>query len=160
PKLVVGGPATAAKGIQYLAEGEGPSADLSASALPSVISGAWRMSTTGGSTGRPKLVLDPQSPVWSAARSGLRPAPGATIINTGPLHHSAPFALIIPGLCEGCHVVEMGRFDAERWLALVEQYKAEWVYLVPTMMARIAKLPPEVRARYEIASVKTLFHTG
>lgn len=159
PKLVIGGPAAAVEGMQHLAEGERPSGRLSAAALPPAVLGAWRMSTTGGSTGRPKLVVDPQRPTGDG-NGGARPAPGATIINPGPLYHAAPFALMIPGLCEGCHVVEMGRFDAERWLALVEQYGVEWAYLVPTMMARIAKLPVEVRARYDIASLKTLLHTA
>ena len=160
PKLVIGGPSTAVKGVQYLAEGVRPSPYLSAAALPPAISGAWRMSTTGGSTGRPKLVIDPLPPGWSVSRNGLRRAPGATIINPGPLYHAGPFAMMILGLCEGCHVIEMGRFDAERWLALVEQYNVEWAYLVPTMMARIAKLPLDVRARYDVTSVKTLFHTA
>jgi len=160
PKLVVGGPPAVVSGLPHLAEGDAPSPGLSDAPLPPAEAAPWRMSTTGGSTGRPKLIIDPLPTIWGTGRSGLQRPPGATIINPSPLFHSAPFALIIPGLCEGCHVVEMGRFDPERWLALVARHRVEWAYLVPTMMARIAKLPLAVRLQADLTSLKTLFHTA
>ncbi|MGB8364146.1 MAG: AMP-binding protein [Rhizomicrobium sp.] len=159
PKLVVGGPTGATYGEALrLAEGTRPDSSLSAEALPASVAKAWKMSTSGGSTGRPKLVIDPHPAVWSEDKLVLRCDPGATIVNPGPLYHAAPFGQMFPGLCQGCYVVEMGRFDAEHWLALVERHRADWVYLVPTMMARVAKLPPAVRERYDVSSVKTLVH--
>jgi bile acid-coenzyme A ligase len=125
---------------------------------PLRLASRWKISTSGGSTGRPKLIIDPNPALWGIEKQGHRRAPDSTIINPGPLYHSAPFGMMIPALGEGCHVVEMGRFDAESYLAHVARHRATWAYLVPTMMARIAKLPPEVRARYDISSLHTLLH--
>lgn len=159
PKLIVGGPkGFAIPGAQSLAAREGPDPSLSAEPLPPAVAKAWKVSTSGGSTGRPKLVVDPNPSVWGEEKSALRRAAGATMVNPGPLYHSAPFGQFIPGLCQGCHVIEMGRFDAERWLALVQQYRADWAYLVPTMMARVARLPLATLQRYDVSSLKTLVH--
>jgi len=43
-------------------------------------------------------------------------------------------------------------------LRLVEQHRVSWVYSVPTMMSRIAKLPPETRAAYDVSSVEVWMH--
>ena len=126
--------------------------------LPVVISKPWKIATSGGSTGRPKLIVDPHGAVWGIDKFVFRREPDATIVNPGPLHHSAFFSQMIGGLWEGAHIVEMGGFEPEKWLALVDKYKATWAYLVPTMMARIARLPKDVRERYDISSIKTLFH--
>ncbi|MGD9980117.1 MAG: AMP-binding protein [Hyphomonadaceae bacterium] len=125
---------------------------------PLKIASRWKISTSGGSTGRPKLIIDPNPALWSIEKQGHRRTADSTIINPGPLYHSAPFGMMIPALGEGCHVVEMGRFDAESYLAHVARHRATWAYLVPTMMARIAKLPPDVRTRYDISSLQTLLH--
>jgi bile acid-coenzyme A ligase len=50
------------------------------------------------------------------------------------------------------------RFDPEATLAEIQKRRATWVYLVPTMMNRIWHLPEEVRARYDLSSVETLWH--
>jgi bile acid-coenzyme A ligase len=126
--------------------------------LPLKITTQWKIATSGGSTGRPKLIVDPFSAVWGQDKLNVRREPGATIVNAGPLFHSAPFWMLHTGLMEGAHVVEMGEFDPERYLQLAARYKATWAYLVPTTMARIARLPAEVRAKYDISSIKTLIH--
>ena len=145
-------------GAIVLPEGAAPDPSLSAAPLPAKAANSWKVSTSGGSTGRPKLVVDPNPAVWGDEKAALRRAAGATVVNPGPLYHSAPFGQMIPNLCQGGHVVEMGRFDAQRWLELVDRHRADWAYLVPTMMARIARLPPEVRDRYDVSSIRTLVH--
>jgi bile acid-coenzyme A ligase len=52
----------------------------------------------------------------------------------------------------------MPKFDAEETLRLIEKHRATWVYLVPTMMSRIWRLPEEVRNKYDLSSLKTLWH--
>jgi bile acid-coenzyme A ligase len=126
--------------------------------LPLHVANRWKISTSGGSTGRPKLIIDPNPALWGAEKQAHRRVPDETIVNPGPLYHSAPFGQMIPALCEGAHVIEIGKFEAERYLAAVERHRASWAYLVPTMMARIANLPPEARARYDISSIHTLVH--
>ena len=50
------------------------------------------------------------------------------------------------------------RFDAEQTLALIAAERVDTIYLVPTMMQRIWKLPESVRQRYDLTSLKTLWH--
>ncbi len=148
PKLVIapGAPACA------------PASSFDSTPPPVVVGKCWKIATSGGSTGRPKLIVDPKGAVWGMEKYGLRRGPDETIINPAPLSHSAPFVQMICGLWEGAHVIEMGRFDPEVYLALTERYRATWAYLVPTMMTRLAALPEAVRAKYDISSIRTLLH--
>ena len=52
----------------------------------------------------------------------------------------------------------MERFDAERYLELVETYKATHSHLVPTMFSRMLKLPEVVRGRYDLSSLEIAIH--
>ena len=149
PQLIIDG----ASRIPHL-----PIADYSDEPLPIKISKPWKIATSGGSTGRPKLIVDPHPAIWGQDKFVFRREPDSVIVNPGPLHHSAFFAQMIGGLWEGAHIVEMDGFDPEKFLQLASKYKASWAYLVPTMMARIARLPPQVKAKYDISSIKTLFH--
>ncbi|MCK1518815.1 AMP-binding protein [Bradyrhizobium sp. 17] len=123
-----------------------------------------RAMTSGGSTGRPKLILSGSSALTLAEpgngpnfwRFGL----GDTALIPAPLYHTGPFSCAQDALTRGVHVVLMPRFDAEGLLAEIDRHKATWVYLVPTMMSRIWRLPEEVRGRYDISSLKTLWHLG
>jgi bile acid-coenzyme A ligase len=75
-----------------------------------------------------------------------------------PLYHNAPFGMMMTGTALGCHVVLTPRFDAEGTLAEIARRRADWVYLVPTMMNRIWHLPAEVRGSYDLSSVEILWH--
>ena len=129
--------------------------------LPDAIPAISKAPTSGGSTGRPKLIL--------AGQPGLTPQdypevpfyrirPGETMLLPAPLYHNAPFSLTMSGTQVGAHVVLTPRFDAEGTLAEVAARKATWLYLVPTMMTRIWRLPEAVRARYDISSVEIFWH--
>jgi bile acid-coenzyme A ligase len=137
---------------------EAPLEEDDAAALPLKVASRWKISTSGGSTGRPKLIVDPNPTLWGIEKQAHRRLPDSTIVNPGPLYHSAPFGMMITALGEGCHVIEMGRFDAESYLEHVQRHRATWAFLVPTMMARIARLPNSVRTRYDISSIATLLH--
>ena len=50
------------------------------------------------------------------------------------------------------------RFDAEQTLAAVERHRGTWLYLVPTMMSRIWRLPDEVKAKYDLSSLRSAWH--
>jgi bile acid-coenzyme A ligase len=123
------------------------------------ISPAWKAPTSGGSTGRPKLIvagadatLDDQ-----AAPPLLIPADGCLVM-PGPLYHNGPIVWTSAALLGGSHVVVLPRFDAEATLAAIERYRADVVYLVPTMMRRIWRLPDEVRERYDLDSLRVVWH--
>jgi len=117
--------------------------------------------TSGGSTGRPKLILSGSAGVTQANPTdpglwrlddddiGLLPA---------PLYHNGPFGTALAVTTQGGHLVLMPRFDPEATLRAVEQHRATWIYLVPTMMSRIWRLPEEVRAKYDLSSLRTLWH--
>jgi long-chain acyl-CoA synthetase len=57
-------------------------------------------------------------------------------------------------------LVLTARFDAEQVLALVEQHRIDVLYLVPIMYVRLLKLPPDVRARYDLSSIRFVASTG
>ncbi|WP_051448306.1 AMP-binding protein [Bradyrhizobium sp. WSM1417] len=117
--------------------------------------------TSGGSTGRPKLVLsgsrgvtlaEPNTPtVW-------RLGSGDTALIPAPLYHAGPFCFAMEAMLCNTHLVLMPRFDAEGLLAEIQRHRATWVYLVPTMMSRIWRLSEKVRTGYDISSLKTLWH--
>lgn len=124
-----------------------------------VISNPWKAMTSGGSTGRPKLILASQpDTIDDEATPLLLMRPGGTHLMPGPLYHNGPFVWTVTALLAGNHVVLGGKFDAERTLQLIDQYRPDSMYVVPTMMARISKLPPEVRDRYDVSSLKVVWH--
>jgi len=129
--------------------------------LPDAIPAISKAPTSGGSTGRPKLILAGQpgvTPKETPEVGGFRIRPVDTLLIPAPLYHNAPFGMMMSATALGCHVVLMARFDPEATLAEIQKRKATWVYLVPTMMNRIWHLPQEVRAKYDLGSVETLWH--
>ncbi len=126
-----------------------------------IISPVWKIMTSGGSTGRPKLIVADQPANVSAVTAfapmlGL-PTDGAVLV-TGPMSHNAPFVVAITGLLTGNHVVVMPRFDAAETLRLVELHRIQWLYLVPTMMLRIWRLPEAERLDRDVSSLEIAFH--
>ena len=141
-------------------------ADLAAKAeddsdLPDAAPPISKAPTSGGSTGRPKLILAGQpglAPRETPEIGGFRLRPIETALIPAPMYHNAPFGMMMQATALGAHVVVMPRFDPEATLAEIEARRATWVYLVPTMMSRIWRLPEEVRAKYDLSSVETLWH--
>jgi len=131
---------------------------LDPSPLPPLAAQVWRVATSGGSTGRPKLIQDRRPARWAAAMGPMRMKPGAVMLNPAPLHHSAPFAQILMTIAQGGHVIEMVRFDAEAWLDLAQVHAVTYAYLVPTMMHRIMRLPEAVRAAADLSALQTVLH--
>jgi bile acid-coenzyme A ligase len=160
PRLIIGQQDVGVAGWNFLPVGTSPSEDLSASALPSKISTPWKIQTSGGSTGRPKLIVDKQPGVYDPSKAPLGQMLGETMLNPGPMYHNAPFVASSQSLFSGGHVVEMGRFDPLRALELIERYRVGWVNFVPTMMHRIWRLPAEQRDSFDLSSLRVVFHMG
>ncbi len=119
----------------------------------------YKAPTSGGSTGRPKLILSGGPGVTlGGATGGYRTQSDDVMIMPGPLYHNGPFTSGFGGLNVGAHLVVLPRFDAEETLKAVDRYKGTWMYLVPTMMSRIWRLPEEVRAKYDVSSLRTVWH--
>ena len=54
----------------------------------------------------------------------------------------------------------MEHFDPEEYLALVQEHGITFSQVVPTMFIRMLKLPPEVRARYDLSSLRVVVHAA
>jgi long-chain acyl-CoA synthetase len=77
----------------------------------------------------------------------------------GPLYHTGPLlgARLLAG---GCPVAIPGRFDAESSLRAIETHRAASTVMVPTHFVRLLALPDDVKHRYDVSSLKLVFHTG
>jgi bile acid-coenzyme A ligase len=134
-----------------------------ATPLASKVATHFKAITSGGSTGRPKVIVDnhpSRLPEGGPLIELLRLPQDGVMLNPAPLYHNFPFAMTHVALLHGCSVVGMTRFDSETMLQLIERHRVEWVNLVPTMMSRVARLPAEVRDRYDMSSLKTIWHTA
>ncbi len=142
-------------------EGVDPAVGLvgaSEDALPEAIATHWKATSSGGSTGRPKIIVahspgavDPDTPVIGIPRDGI-------MLNPGPLYHNAPFSQTHWALFKGSAVVGMTRFEPEEALRLIAENRVAWVNMVPTMMQRIWRLAPEIRDRYDLSSLQNFWH--
>lgn len=77
----------------------------------------------------------------------------------GPLHHTGPL-VGVRLLGGGVPVTVLGRFDAEGTLAAIQRYRPGSTLLVPTHFVRLLSLPDEVRANYDLTSLRMVYHTG
>lgn len=158
PSLVVGVEGPAGSPTAYLPIGFQPDPKHANDALPEITSTSFKAMTSGGSTGRPKLIVAANPAVWDLDLEYLQiPTKGAMLI-PGPLYHNGPFLWGMIALFRGNRVVVTTRFDAEQTLALLAQHQIDVVYMVPTMMQRIWKLPEATRKQYDLSHLKALWH--
>lgn len=122
---------------------------------------------SSGTTGRPKgIVYGDAGSGTSTGRAALRMfdmlgiGPDAVYLSPAPLYHSAPFAWAIGMLVLGGTTVVMSRFEPDQALALIERYKVSLSQWVPTHFSRMLKLPPDVRNRYDVSSLKVAIHAA
>lgn len=128
--------------------------------LPPIISTYWKAMSSGGSTGRPKIIVDHRPGVFDPEVRYLGVGDGEVVLNPGPLYHNAPFAMSHQALFRGNQLVSMAKFDAEEALRLIDRWKVTSVNFVPTMMLRIWRLPDEVKQKYDLSSIRNLWHMG
>jgi long-chain acyl-CoA synthetase len=121
---------------------------------------------TSGTTGLPKGILRaaPSTEQIEALHQmnsiamGLEPDVRALV--SAPLYHAAPMGYaLFAALHEAAMWIEP-RFDVERTLQLIETHRITHTYMVATMFVRLLALPPEVRKRYDLNSLKFVFSTG
>jgi len=158
PSLVVGPDPARLPGWNVLPAGQASDLALSAEALPAQVAPYWKAMTSGGSTGRPKIIVDHKPAAWDPTIGTLGMQPGAVLLNPGPLYHNAPFSLMHAGLFVGGHVVNMSRFDPLQALELIAKHRVQWVNFVPTMMHRIWRLPEAQRTAFDLSSLRVVFH--
>jgi len=157
PALVVGG---APDGVRaHLPEGFELDPELDDGPLPDLVAPHRLAVASGGSTGRPKLIVaNRRAEVFDGDLVGM--GSGGVVVIPGPLYHNGPLSNALDALCTGNSLVIFPRFDPEATLAAIERYQATWAFLVPTMMLRIWRLPESVRSAYDVSSLTTLWHMG
>ncbi|MGZ4718077.1 MAG: AMP-binding protein, partial [Acidimicrobiales bacterium] len=123
---------------------------------------------SSGTTGRPKGVKTrgPAEPVDSpTAVTGLAQllfgyTDETVYLSTAPLYHAAPLRFTMAVHQVGGTAVVMEHFDPEQALALIERYRVTASQWVPTMFIRMLKLHPNVRARYDLSSLRVAVHAA
>jgi bile acid-coenzyme A ligase len=158
PSLVVGVPPSEAAGRPAL---ESVPQQLPSGSFTPGVSPVWKLVTSGGSTGRPKLIAA-TTPALLENVGGLgaliRLRPDGCVLVTGPISHNAPFVVTAGAMLLGNHVVVMPRFDPAETLRLIDKHRVTWLLLVPTMMLRIWRLPEAVRLAADVSSLEVAFH--
>ena len=126
------------------------------------------MMYSSGTTGRPKgirYVLDRKAiGTPDPALAGFGATYGidedAVYLSPAPLYHAAPLQFCIAVNRFGGTNVILEHFDPEACLAAIEQYEVTHAQFVPTMFVRMLKLPEEVRAKYDVSSLKIAIHAA
>lgn len=121
---------------------------------------------TSGTTGHPKGVrrkpLDPENAlIMRNFRSRVYGCKeGVRALVPGPLYHSAPNSFSLQSAKIGELVVIVPRFEAESFLALVEEYGITASIMVPIMFIRLLKLSEEVRTKYDLSTLDYVIHAA
>jgi bile acid-coenzyme A ligase len=141
-----------------LAPGFVPDLSLPDTPLPDRSARYWKVATSGGSTGRPKLIVSETPGQFDTEENPVQILPRRSHLVPGPLYHNAPFSISMRALFLGNHIVVLSRFDPLRILECIERYRVDYVVLVPTMMHRIWRLGAEVRDRHDLSSLRIMVH--
>lgn len=88
---------------------------------------------------------------WDAETRFLCPA---------PLYHAAPLNFALATHRSGGTVLLMRGFDPVELLAAIERERVNRVWLVPTMMIRMLKLPEAERRAFDLSSVTHVVHSA
>ena len=115
---------------------------------------------SGGSTGKPKLIVDANPALFDPEIAINHMQIQGCILVPGPLYHNGPFITLFQCLLSGGKAVVMSRFDASDAIGLIEQYKVDWVLFVPTMMHRIWRLDQVERTSKDISSLRIVISTA
>ena len=156
--LVVGVDAPSHPTRRTVSAGFTPDSSLSDAPLADAVSPSWKAPTSGGSTGRPKLIVSGDPGTVNTEAPSLGQRRDGVVCIPGPLYHNAPFSFGAQAIFHGNHVVLLEHFDAEATLAAIERYGVDWILMVPTMMSRISRLPEAIRNRHDISTLQVLWH--
>ena len=118
-KLVIGVPAETHRNRTCIPQGFNPDPDIDDGLLEDRVAASWKAPTSGGSTGRPKLIVSSKPSLAPIARTSAGWAiqgqfhtwgggndHGCHIL-AGPLYHNAPFISALMGILAGCQQVLM-----------------------------------------------------
>ncbi|MBP1685513.1 MAG: Long-chain-fatty-acid--CoA ligase FadD13 [Deltaproteobacteria bacterium] len=129
------------------------------------------MNYTSGTTGRPKGVRRPLQPfdpdiVFSMMGSftlglfGIQPHDNNVHLTGSPLYHTAVLVYTSGSLHIGHTVVLMDKWTPEGCLEAIQKYRVTTSHMVPTQFHRLLALPEEVKARYDVSSLRHMVHSA
>ena len=129
------------------------------------------MNYTSGTTGKPKGVRRPLSgadpdQAFLGFGSGmlmlfrLQPQDDNVHIIGSPLYHTAVLTFGGGAIHLGHTVVLMDKWTPEAMLALIEKHHVTSSHMVPTQFHRLLALPEDVRARYDVSSLRHMIHAA
>ena len=128
------------------------------------------MHYTSGTTGQPKGVkraladIDPDE--MGALYSmflmmfGVQPEDGNVHITGSPLYHTAVLLWTTNSLHLGHKVVLMDKWSPEEMLRLIDKHRVTTSHMVPTQFHRLLALPEDVRAKYDVSSLRCMVHAA
>lgn len=138
-----------------------PDPALSDAALPEAVSPVWKAMGSGGSTGRPKLIESGgDSRIPAAIGYPLGAQEGDITLVPIPLSHNTGFTTATIALLMRHHLVLMSRFDPHEFLRLIGEHRATFVMTVPTIMQRSLPTYHAGPDRYDLSSIRRLWHVG
>ncbi|MGZ4762230.1 MAG: class I adenylate-forming enzyme family protein [Ilumatobacteraceae bacterium] len=127
--------------------------------VPASTEAGATMIYTSGTTGKPKGAFR-RGGGNTAPALGLLMLIGYTpndvYIPTGPLYHSGPSGFMAGAQALGQTVVLQRHFDPVDWLRLVDKYKVTSTFSAPTPIRMVCNLPKEVKAKYDVSSMKRM----
>ncbi|RYF73828.1 MAG: acyl-CoA synthetase [Comamonadaceae bacterium] len=104
-----------------------------------------------------KRLPDPEVQAWQRA-FGFDDT--TVYLSTAPFYHAAPLRYVMRVIETGGTAVSMARFDAQAALAAIDRHAVTHSQWVPTMFVRLLALPPEVRARASLATMRVAIHAA
>jgi long-chain acyl-CoA synthetase len=128
------------------------------------------MNYTSGTTGKPKGVRRPLAPLdpdtvatlftGFLAMFGIQPEAGNVHFIGSPLYHTAVLVFGSASMNMGHPVVLVEKWSPEDCLRLIEKYRVTTSHMVPTQFHRMLGLAPDVRAKYDCSSTRTMVHAA
>ncbi|WFE64130.1 AMP-binding protein [Micromonospora sp. WMMD714] len=116
---------------------------------------------SGGSTGRPKLVVDttirrPAVHEHLQVTSRLAWRADQTQLVTGRLHHAAPLTFFVRGLVDGNRLVVPSRYASSIAARLIEEQRVRWMQATPFQLQHLAAWLHEHPA--DLGSLRAVLH--
>jgi long-chain acyl-CoA synthetase len=78
-----------------------------------------------------------------------------TLIVT-PMYHAGTAAGWAPCFMMGATGIIMRKFEPEEWLRLIDEERANWTFVAPTILQRVLALPEEIKSKYDLSHMRAI----
>jgi len=117
---------------------------------------------TGGSSGRPRIVIETRIRTITQRPRATRPTsvmnwrPDQRQMIIGPLYHAGPLTFFVEGLADGNTLIVPRSFNPAAALTAIGEWHVEWLQLTPYHMRHLAVTV--ARGHYDLSSVQGILH--